>query len=137
MACQWRKECQGDIRLATERGSSCSYDGKSSNCPAPWSPGRSTWSCCQRHVASIRCVSAFPLGAAKTHWLRKSRGKFYRLVESQFVSNEVMFQVWLDPGAQTKSSPILFSLFPVPPSHSFTAFYWLHSGWVHFPHGGH
>ena len=25
-------------------------------------------------------------------------------MESQYVSNEVMFQVWLDPGAQTKSS---------------------------------
>lgn len=66
MACQGRKECQGHFRLATERGCPCSYDGKSSNCPAPWSPGRSPWSCCQGHVASTRCVSAFPLGAAKT-----------------------------------------------------------------------
>ena len=51
-------------------------------------------------------------------------------MESQYVSNEVMFQVWLHPGAQTqvKSSGVLFSLFPVPPSHSFPAFYWLHSG---------
>ena len=76
MACQCRKESQGDILLATERGSSCSYDGKSSNCPVPWSPGRSPWSRCQGHVASTRWVSA-PSGNSQDS--KAGKDSFYRI----------------------------------------------------------